>query len=411
MTTYNSPFAGDVIQPSDVSYVSYNISSNLTLVWPVNGNVGDVAARIININASVASLTVTMPPANQVSVGQDALFTNYGTHTYDVLDANGGAIVTVAVGESKYIYITDNSTVAGTWAVVDFGATTSSANASALAGSGLLAISNTLNQSHPTSGVSNGYTFVTSDRALTKVWVGGTGSATLGGSGTLGDNFFFLFKNAGTGTFTINCAGGDLIDGQSSKNFQPNESAIIVCSGAAFYTVGYGISNTFFFTALTKSVTSGNYTLTSTEASATIDEYIGTLTGNVTIIYPPIVSFYVITNQTTAGGYSLSVTTGLPGANTVIIPDGQTASVICNGTNFFNANTVQAGATTVQLTDGSVTNPSLSFATESNTGIYRPSVGEFGITVLGNQIVDVTATGIDVTGSGTFSGGISGGTF
>ena len=51
MTSYNSPFSGDVVQPTDVSYVSYTLTTDLTLVWPVNGNVGDVAARIMQIDA------------------------------------------------------------------------------------------------------------------------------------------------------------------------------------------------------------------------------------------------------------------------------------------------------------------------------------------------------------------------
>ena len=151
MTSYNSPFAGDVIQPTDVSYISYTISADLDLQWPVNGNVGNVAARVMEITATVASLDVFMPPANEVSVGQDAMITNLGSQTYTVVDYDGNTIVAIATGESKYINVTDNSTAAGIWGIVELGIGTSSPNASVLAGNGLLAISNTLNQSHPSS--------------------------------------------------------------------------------------------------------------------------------------------------------------------------------------------------------------------------------------------------------------------
>jgi hypothetical protein len=118
---------------------------------------------------------------------------------------------------------------------------------------------------------------------------------------------------------------------------------------------------------------------------------------------------YVISNQTTAGGFTFTVTTGL--GFTATIPPGQQATLICDGVNFLNANTTQAGASTVSLLDGTVGTPSLNFAAETSTGLYRPGAGELGISVLGTKRVGVTATGVSVTGSGTFSTGIAGGTF
>ena len=175
----------------------------------------------------------------------------------DVLDSDGNTITAVASSESKYIYITDNSSAAGTWTVVDFGATTGAPSASMLAGYGLLAISNTLNQSHPASGVSDGYTFLDSDRAQTKVWSVGTGTVYLPSAATIGNNYFFLFKNNSSGTVAVTCTGIETIDGVNSKNFQPNESALIISTGSEYITVGYGAGTNFYFTALVKSVTSG----------------------------------------------------------------------------------------------------------------------------------------------------------
>ena len=413
MTTYNSPFSGNAIQPTDVSFQSYTLTANIQLYWPLNGvpDTFDIAARIMNISAAAAGRVITMPPANQASVGQDALFNNIGGQSISIVDYAGNAIVTVPAGKSEYIYITTNATTAGTWSNIDFGATTANANAATLAGYGLLAISNTLNQSHPSASIANGATVQDTSRAQTVIWNSGVGGATLPAASTLGDNFFFLFKNNGTGTFTFTCTGSDTIDLQATKDFQPNESAIVVCTGSEYVTVGFGTSNTFFFTALTKNLVSGTYVLTASEASSVIQEYVGTLTGNVTVQYPPVVGFYVVRNATTAGGFTLTLTTGVVGGANAVVPAGQQVSLICDGTNFFNANTTQAGATTFSLINGSAATPSLNFASEPTTGMYRSGAGEIGFSVLGTAIGYFDANGINLSGVGTFEGGVTGGTF
>jgi hypothetical protein len=411
MSSYTSPFTGDVIIPTDVSYKSYTITSDLVLEWPANVNpVTNVAARIIEISAGVG-LKVYMPPANQASVGQDALIRNTGGNTFTVVDSDGNTITTVVYGKAEYIYITDNATTAGTWGIIDFGAGTSSGSASTLAGYGLLAISATLNQSHPTSTFTNGYTFTSSDRAQSKMWTSGSGVVYLPLASSLGNNWFTLLKNNGSGTLTVVCTATDSLDQQPTKTFNPNESALLVCTGTEYITVGYGTSNTFFFTALTKSVSSGTVTLTTSEAQSIIQEYVGSLTGDVTVIYPPVVALYVVSNQTTANGHTLTLSTGISGGATAIVPSGQQSSLICDGVNFYNANTVQSGASSTSLVNGSAGSPSLYFALEATTGIYRPGSGQFGISILGIQRLDVTSSGITVTGTGTFTGGILGGTF
>lgn len=415
--TYVSPFTGDVIQPTDVSYQAYNISTNLVLEWPSNTTPAEnPAARIMDITPSVGGLTVTMPPANQISVGQDALIRNLGAQSFTVLDNNGGTIVSIASGKAEYIYVTDNTTIAGSWGVIDFGAGTSGGNANELAGLGLLAIANTLNQSHPAETVTSNYTFVASDRAQTKVWDGGATDLYLPLASSVGNNWFTLFKNNGSGTATIYTQGSDLLNNAVSKTFQPDEDAFIICDGVNFITVGYGSSSNFFFTALIKPVTGGNVYLTTQEATSVIQEYVGSLSSDVVVYYPPVVALYVVSNQTTDNGYSLTLTTGY-GASTVV-PAGNQASVICDGYNFYNANTVQAGGTTISLLDGTEATPSLNFLNELSTGLYRPASGNMGFSILGTEVLnldsnDLDAKGLNIqtTGTGNFESGISGGTF
>lgn len=408
--SYNSPFTGNVIQPTDVSYRAVTLSANTQLEWPINGNAtDDYAARIMQVTATTTGLSLYMPPANQASVGQDALIRNIGSNTFTVKDyAGANTIVSVAAGESKYVYITANPTVTGTWGIIAFGTGTSSADAGTLAGLGLVADGATLNQSHPAQTLVNAGTFSTTDRAQTSVWAGGAGTYTLPAASTLGNNWFTLFKNSGSGSMVISAS--DNIDGASTKTFAPTESAFIVCTGTTYITVGYGVSSQFFYTSLVKAVTSGSYTLSASEASNTIQTFTGTLTGNVTIVYPPVVNLYVIKNSTTAGGYSFTVGTG--SGTSVIIPSGQQVTLACDGTNFFNANTSQAGAvTTLSLDDGSVSTPSLNFGNETNTGVYRASAGEFNTAILGVLRSTLSATGLAIVGTGNFTDGVSGGTF
>lgn len=412
--SFTSPFTGQVIQPTDVSFRDITISTNYELSWPINGSATDnAAARIMNVTATAAGLEVVLPPADQASVGQDILFVNIGGDDFDVVDYDGGFVATVATSKSEYLYIETNSTSAGTWGTIAFGVGTSNANASALAGYGLLALSNTLNTSHPVTTFSSAYTAISSDRASAYVWTGGAGTLTLTSAVTLGDDWFMLIRNGGTGTLSVAPSGGQLINGAASLDLQPSDSAILCCSGLAFYTIGLGKSTLFNFTQTTKAVTSGTYTLTASEASNAIQKFTGTLTSNVTVIVPQTIAVYYITNQSdgTGAGYTITFSTGVSGGSTAVVPAGQQVILVCDSTNLLNASTIAAGALNLSLANGTAAVPSLNFAAEASTGVYRPGTGEFGISILGTKRLGLTASGLTITGSGTFSGGIGGGTF
>lgn len=408
--SYNSPFTGNVIQPTDVSYRDITISNTtLQLEWPINGtSTNDAAARIMEVTTTGVS-ELLMPPANQCSVGQDALIRNIGGEDFDVMDYDGlNVIVTVLVGEAQYIYVVDNPDEQGTWGVIAFGVGSSVQSASTLAGYGLLAVSTTLNQSHPVTTFSSGVTADATFRAQNYVWTGGAGTLSLQGAATLANNWFMLLRNSGTGTLTVATTGGNVINGSASIVLQPEDSAIIVCSGTAFFTVGLGKSTQFNFTQLTKAVTSGTVTLTTTEASNVIQKYTGTLTGNVTVIVPPTVQVYYIVNQT-SGAFTVTISTG-SGAN-AILTTGTQATLVCDSVNLFNANTILAGSSTISLQNGSVGSPSLNFSSETTTGVFRGAAGQFDTSILGVLRSTLSATGLAIVGTGNFTGGVAGGTF
>ena len=412
--SYNSPFTGNVIQPTDVSYSRITLTADLQLEWPINGTTTDsAAARIMEVSTASAANELWMPPANQTSVGNDALIRNVGAVSVTVKDYTGAnTIVTIAAGQAQYIYIVTNATTAGTWGIIAFGTGTSSADAATLAGYGLMASGLTLNQSSPVTTFSTSYTATAADRAALYVWTAGAGTLTLPLASTVGNNWFMQVRNAGTGLLTVACSGSDVFNGSASVGLQQGDSCLIACSGSAFFSVGLGKNTQFNFSQFTKAVTTGTYTLTSSEASNVIQKYTGILSGNVTIIVPPTVQVYYIQNATdgTVSNFTVTISTNTGGSD-AIIASNQQATLICDSSNLVNANTVLAGSTAISLVNGSVASPAMYFASEPTTGIYRATAGQFNIGILGTNRFTANASGITINGTGIFSGGVSGGTF
>jgi hypothetical protein len=379
MTTYVNPFTGQTVSPSQVAYESLTISTNTTLQWPVNGTTSSVASNIIEVTATVASLNLIMPSAQQVSVGQALIINNVGAITFSVVNNSNGAITTVPAGVIKYIYVTNNSTDAGTWATITFGAGTSSADAASLAGNGLLAIGSTLNQSYPATLFYSSTTLANANRSQFIVYEGGAGTITLPSASAVGNNWFCMIRNNGTGILNVVPVGTDTIDNNASTQLQLTESFVIVSNGTNWNTFGYGQSIQFAFTQLALNVTGGTTTLTSSQASNVIQAYSGTLTSNQIIILPSTVQLYTLTNNTT-GAFTLTFKTTAVGAGTVAINQGDSLVVICDGTNVYNAASgASSNITSLTLGNGSLGSPSLKFSGDVTTGIYLPAAGKFAV--------------------------------
>jgi hypothetical protein len=404
MTTYVNPFTGQTISPSSVSYENLTISQNTFLQWPINGNNSTPASSIIDCTATTTGLLLELPPATQVSTGQTILVRNVGTNTFTVTDTSGNTIIAVTSGVAQFIWLTDNTTVNGTWATVVLGAGTSSANASALAGYGLTPIGTTLNQAYPINYIYSNASLGASNRASFIVWSSGVGTITMPSSATVGGNWFAIIRNGGTGILTLTPSGTDTIDGNPSQQLQLTESLVIVSNGATGYnTYAYGRSNQFNFTQLVKTVTGGSVTLTSAEGANIIQEYYGTLTSNCTVYLPSTVQLYSLTNNTT-GAYTLNFRTAGVGTQQVV-NQGQTAFVVCDGTNVYSTTSNTASSGTFTLNVGSASVPSLNFQGNLSTGMYLPSSNTIGFTINGTQGATLSSTGLYV------ANGISGGTF
>lgn len=405
--TYVNPITGQTINPSQIGYESLSISTDTQLDWPINGTTNtNVVASIIQVTATVASLKLELPSALQVSTGQSVLIQNVGVNTFTVTDISGNTIVAIASGVAQYIFLTNNSTDNGTWSTVTFGAGTSSANASALAGYGLVALSTTLNQEYAESSIFSSTLLNDTYRAQFLVWEGGVGTFTFPTASTVGNGWFVMIRNGGSGILTLTPSGTDTIDGNATQQLQLTESLVIVSNGVDGYsTFAYGRSNTFAYTQLAKTVTGGTDTLSAVEYANVVQEYFGALTSNQIIVLPSTVQIYYLNNQTT-GSYSLTFKTSAVGAAIVTVPQGQTLTVVCDGTNVYNSSSASGGTvTSLTINAGSAAAPSLNFTGNTNTGMYQPATNQVGFALNGSNSLTLTTSGLFVPA------GIAGGTF
>jgi hypothetical protein len=391
MTGFTDIFDTSPVSPSDVGYNRIDVTvSPFLLEWPdVARDQDAIAARIIDISGGPGSV-IRLPDATLVSTGQDILFRNVGASTVEIQTFTGASLLTVDSGAAKYIYAIDVSTPGGLWAIIAFGVGVGNLDASALAGFGLIAIGSTLNTEHPASPVSGNITIIGSDRARLYEFTGGASLVTLNSAASYGNGFFFAVGNLGSGAVTIDPAGVNLIDGASSIDINPGESAMIITDGMNWFTVGRGRAVTSNFTQLVKDVSGNtNVVLTTTEAANKILKFIGTLTGDIAVIVPNIVSLYEIDNST-SGAFSLTVKTAA--GTGVQIPQGQRNLVYSDGTNVLQAITV--AVPTTFFGDGTEGAPSITFLADTDTGIFRPAANTIGFSAGGALQMTIDPLGV-----------------
>lgn len=383
MTTFTDVFSGDTIPPAQYSYATYSLTANATLVWPWNYSGSDSLLADILELSTAAGLTITLPPANNASVGEDILIFNTGAEDFDVVDADSGAVTTISAGVAKYVYIRDNSDAAGTWGVFTYGTGTSAADASQLAGAGLKALSGklvTYNQYFETSG---NYTVVLADRDKVLNFLTGSATVDMPASATVLEGFAVMIRNSSSGNVTVDGSGSEEINGELTFTMAPGESAIFVNSGSDWYTVGYGRSVEFAFSEFVVNAAAGDVALSSDDVSGKMIRVTGTASANIEITLPGIDGIYFV-NVEAIGAFTVTWTTGA--GLTVEMPQSQTTALYCDGTNVSLAITT-ALSSSFQLADGTAAAPSGSFLLDSDTGIYRPGSDQFGIALGGAQVM------------------------
>lgn len=332
MTTYTETFGGANIFPAQVSLLKLNLTADAELAWPVEQALpgSDVMAWIIEVTAT-AGLSITFPDATLAGEGQAILVNNVGAQTITLKNNAGGVIGTVASGVVKQLYLEDNTTAAGTWRIFTFGTGASSADAAALAGAGLKAITTTLNvKIAPNLTNTTPLALVDANRATAQVWTGGVGAWSLPDPATVGSDWFLYLRNSGTGNLTITPAAGD-IDGDTDLVLSAGDTAIVFTDGSDYFTIAAssGAAGNFDYTSINVAGT-GNYTLAGGELDRIAYKLTGVLTGARNIIVPATVEQYWV-NNATSGAFALTVKT-LAGTG-VVVPSGCAMLLYCDGSS------------------------------------------------------------------------------
>ena len=337
--TYTQVFGGSTIYPSDVSYLALPLTADTELDWPLeSGTLLTPVARIIDVTPTGA-YSIIMPPADQTGTGQTVLFNNLGPSTITIKDNAGGTLASIAQGLQFQLYLTSNTTAAGTWRVYQMGAATAQAQASALAGYGITATGSTLSTNTPITSFNSNFTLGAADRGATYVWDGALGTLGLPAAASLTNGWYVNVRNNGTGDLAIDPAGGETINGGSTLTLAIEDSCTVITDGITWYTVGFGQNATFAFdyTSIDLTGQSSPYTLSGSELNRIAYQFVGTLVANMEIVVPNTVQQYWVDNQTT-GSYTLGVRTATQVTPTNVI-QGSRAILYSNGTDVVDAAT------------------------------------------------------------------------
>ena len=342
MPSYSDVFGGANIYPSEISYSSVALTASITLSWPEETSTNvNLATRIMDVTPSAGSFNITLPDANKSGTGNTILFNNKGSYTFTVLNASGTQVGTIASGQLWQVYLTDNTTANGAWQLLQYGATTSSANASALAGTGIVAVGAVLSQSVPITTFNSNYTAGDTDRARMYNWTGAGGTLVLPDPTAVGDNWFLYLRNSGSGQVAVNTPGSVQIDGATTLAFQPGESAIIASDGTNFYTIGFGQASTFAFDyTVINAAGSGDLTLSGAQLNRVAYRFTGALTAARNIIIPATVQQYWIDNRTT-GAYTFTVK--VAGTTGIVLVTNERGIFYCDGSELLDADTAAVG--------------------------------------------------------------------
>lgn len=402
-------FGAGAVQTAYVSYSQIDLTSNLQLNWPFSyqDNPNLVTAAMDVITAAETNFTITLPKATEASVGQNFIIRNKGNSNFNLLNHDGGNIGTIAVGIAYYYYLADNSTDAGDWQSITFGAGTAEADATDLAGNGLTPISGLLNTNIPvvtTAGPS--FTVNPTERANLIVWTGGTGTLNLPAIGSVPNGYYFAFNNEGSGVVTI--TGNAPLDNITGTLVEIGQSLMVISDSTKWWSLGFGQQTFFSVSVLNKDVSgSANVTLTAAEADKNIIQFQGTLTGNITVFFPVAANQWSIFNNTT-GAYTLTIQLVGGTSLSYTIPQDNRQMFYSDGTELYNTPTI-INPSAITFPDGNVTNPGMAFTESTGTGFYltRPTGTEdqLGISVkgtnLGTFINDAGTTDIEFTSTNT----------
>lgn len=308
MSTY--VFGGNPVQPSSVDYHFYDgFTSPLQLVWPSSFVDTDTTqATIMLFNTDDTDTSVYMPQANQVGKGTSCIAYNQGAESINFYDFDGqNLLFSLDAGQAQWICVSGNDDEEGDWLTFVYGAGTSSADANALAGFGLISLPvtgqvNTLNTQFLSQTLTTTpYSVTTSDRASLLIADGCTQINLIEDLDDLYNGFFFLLYNASpSAILTVNAPTTGTINGESFITLIPGRSCIVSFIGSNNYlTVGLESVEAQTLSLVTIPVTGSSLDLSAQQLLNNIIVFTGTLASPFTAYFNSVdPDEWTIHNQT-----------------------------------------------------------------------------------------------------------------
>lgn len=404
-------FGQGAVQTAYVSYLPLDITANsLTLVWPTSyfdvpstqaGIHYQALAASMNVTTDLANVhIITLPDARQTTVGANFIITNVGQSAFTLNKSDDTPLIVVpntVQANSFWVQLTDNSTAAGTWYFIEFGAGTYSAQAAELAGYGLIADNrNKLNTNIPVTRINVPPVLDEANNAAIFVWTGAANTINLPAVGDVPAGYYLSFNNNGSGPITIrpseNPLGTKKIDGEDSLILGTGQTVTIISDGDNWWSLGLGLgdTNNFIVSPPRNVGPGGDFYLTEEESSFDAIDFTGALTSDVIVHLANIQRSWFLSNSTT-GNFTLSVQ--LENTGTVyVISQGNPYQYV---QQFFSTTTsLYAAPTSVQSfqvqgqvlpLDGDFNAPSYSFFSDQSTGMYyEPTTGNVAFTLGGS---------------------------
>jgi hypothetical protein len=397
-------FTNSPIQPSEVSYLSVDFDTSpgaVVLEWAFQNPASLYPfSQFIQISGSDAgTFSITLPNAIYSSTVQSTIIYNQNTSAVSILNSSGDVIGSAAPSIAYFVGSTDNTTADGEWVFLTLAAGTSSVIASSLvdltlnpgtpSGSlnepnagGLKAYSTYLkmNQSiFPYAGTA--YVGNQSDLGNIVTWTEGSGTYTLALANSVSNGFITGIQNRSTlgGIITLTPQGGDLINGSSvAIQMQVNESTYLVSDGGVnWYTFAYSSNTAYVIQNIGYNLGSsiGTITVPISDGSYQIQTFSGSYGSpgypTINVLLPAtLTQQYFINNLSTTNSILVYINGETLDQYKYLVLPGNRLTTFTDGTNLYNAPNFLSDAY-VYLSDGTAPLPSMTFANDKTTGIYR----------------------------------------
>lgn len=389
---FTDVFGSQTVPPAEESFAEYAVTGTEShLVWPDQyGGQGLLLADITELTPSGGSVQVTLPPADAVSRGESFILRNRGAESIELLNTDSVPQALLLPGESLFLYIDDNATPAGGWSSFVYGTGTSAADASELAGRGLVVESGRLNANAEYRALNSNYLMSEIDRAQVLDATVGTLTIITPDAISVGNGFYAFIRNSSAGDLTVEGSGSQTINSAPSLTMSPGDSIVLICTGTGWVTVGFGRSVSGAFSETIVNAAAGDIILGSDDVSGRMIRVTGVASSDITVTLPATDNIYFVSIDPSVGAFNVVFTTGSGLVSSLTA--NQRTVLSSDGTNVVSAVTTTV-TSTLALVDGSAAAPSINFSLDPDTGIFRKANNVIGFAVGGVEAMSLTPTG------------------